>query len=66
MLGTRMKNQPFNTKIKSDYFTHCKKLKKMVKRKKYLFQKELYDKLLNWKETNPKQYWEVLNSLKKK
>jgi hypothetical protein len=37
----------------------------MAKRKKYLFQKELYDKLLNWKETNPKQYWKVLNFLKK-
>jgi hypothetical protein len=25
----------------------------------------LYEKLLNWKETDPKQYWQVLNSLKK-
>ena len=25
----------------------------------------MYEKLLNWKETDPKQYWQVLNSLKK-
>jgi hypothetical protein len=25
VLGTRMKSEPFNTKIRSDYFTHCKK-----------------------------------------
>jgi hypothetical protein len=27
--------------------------------------KGLYEKPLNWKETDPKQYWQVLNSLKK-
>jgi len=37
----------------------------MVKNKKYQFTKGLYEKLLNWKETDPKQYWQVLNSLKK-
>jgi hypothetical protein len=39
----------------------CKKLKKKVKNKKYQFTKGLYEKLLNWKETDPKQYWQVLN-----
>ena len=47
MLGTKMKNEPFNKKIRCDYFTHCKKMKKMVKQKKHFFEKELYDKLLN-------------------
>ena len=37
----------------------------MVKNKKYQYTKGLYEKLLNWKETDPKQYWQVLNSLKK-
>ena len=37
----------------------------MVKNKKYQFTKGLYEKLLNWKETDSKQYWQVLNSLKK-
>ena len=38
----------------------------MVKnKKKCQFTKGLYEKPLNWKETDPKQYWQVLNSLKK-
>jgi hypothetical protein len=35
-------------------------LKKKVKNKKYQYTKGLYEKLLNWKETDPKQYWQVL------
>jgi hypothetical protein len=35
-------------------------LKKKVKNKKYQYTKGLYEKLLSWKETDPKQYWQVL------
>ena len=64
-LGSEVKKQRFNLQLRVNYFTHCKKLKKKVKNKKYQFTKGLYEKLLNWKETDPKQYWQVLNSLKK-
>jgi hypothetical protein len=37
----------------------------MIKSKKYLFRKAIFDKLLNWKEIDPKQYWQYLNSLRK-
>jgi hypothetical protein len=37
----------------------------MAKRKKYQYRKALFDQLLNWKETDPKKYWEILNSFKK-
>jgi len=64
-LGSQVKKQPFNLQIRSNYFKQCKQIKKMAKKKKYQYKKEFFDKLLNWKETDPKKYWEVLNSFKK-
>ena len=37
----------------------------MVKKKKYQYKTKIYNQLLNWKESDPKQYWEVINKLKK-
>jgi len=62
---SEVKKQPFNLQLRVNYFAHWKKLIKMAKNKKYQFTKELYEKPLNWKEIDPKQYWQVLNSLKK-
>ena len=64
-LGIELKKQPFNLNLKSKFYKHCKELKKLTKQKKYIYKKDLFDKLLHWKETDPKQYWEVLNTLKK-
>jgi hypothetical protein len=33
-LGSEVKKQPFNLQLRVNYFTHCKKLKKMDKNKK--------------------------------
>ena len=63
-LGNKLRLQPFNGQVKLAFFKHSKDLKKMVKRKKYLYKKAIYDKLLNWRESDPKAYWQFLNSLK--
>ena len=34
----------------------------MIKRKKYLYKKSILDKLIHWKETDPKLYWQILNN----
>lgn len=60
-----MRQEPYNLQVRHNFFKHSKDLKRMIKRKKYLFKKDLFDKLLNWKETDPKQYWQLLNSLQK-
>ena len=59
-----MRQQPYNLNIRHNFFKHCKDLKKLIKRKKYLFRKAIFDKLSQWRETDPKQYWQLLNSLK--
>ena len=51
--------------IRYNFFKHCKELKKMVKRKKYLYTKSIFDQLKNWKETDSKLYWQFLNSIRK-
>ena len=63
-LGHKLQQQPFNRQLKSSFFKYSKDLKKMIKRKKYLYQKSIYDKLINWRETDPKSYWQTLNSLR--
>ena len=63
-LGKQMGSQPFNLQLRHNFFLFSKKLKKLVKRKKYLFKKNIFDKLIEWKETDPKQYWHLLNILK--
>ena len=63
-LGKLLRHQPFNLQIRHTFFKHCKDLKRIVKRKKYLYKKEFYDKLIHWRESAPKQYWQYLNSLR--
>jgi hypothetical protein len=36
----------------------------MIKRKKYLYKKSILDKLIHWKETDPKLCWQILNNLR--
>ena len=33
--------------------------------KNYQHKTELFNKLLNWRENDPKKYWDVLNTFKK-
>ena len=63
-LGKQMRQHPYDLQIRSSFFKYSKDLKKMVKRKKYLFKKDIFDKLLKWQEKDPKKYWELINSLK--
>ena len=36
----------------------------MIKRKKYLYKKSILNKLMHWKETDLKLYWQILNNLR--
>ena len=63
-IGQQMILHPFNVHLRNSFFIHAKKLKKLIKKKKYLYKKNIFDKLISWKETDPKQYWQLLNSLK--
>ena len=36
----------------------------MIKRKKYLCKKSIFNKLIHWKVTDPKLYWQILNNLR--
>lgn len=57
--GQTLKLQPYNLNIHHNFFRQCKELKRMIKSKKYLFKKAIFDQLLNWKEIDPKQYGNI-------
>ncbi|CAG2201512.1 unnamed protein product [Mytilus edulis] len=60
--GAKLRREPFNLELKCKFFTHAKKLKKLVKRKKIIFKKNLYETLTNLQENDPKKYWELLKN----
>ncbi|CAC5395340.1 unnamed protein product [Mytilus coruscus] len=62
--GAKLRREPFNLELKCNFFTHAKKLKKLVKRKKIIFKKKLFETLTNLQEKDPKKYWELLKKLK--
>ena len=47
------------------FFKLKKKFKSEVKRRKRDFKQGLYERLVNISESNPKEYWEMFNELKK-
>ena len=60
-----MKKQPFNLQLKNNFLKYSKECKKkLIKRKRNEHRKELFDKLMNLRETDPKQYWKLLKTLK--
>ena len=63
-LGNLLKNDPYNQNLKNQFLKHSKDCKKLIKKKSQQYRKELFDKLLNLKDSDPKQYWKILKSLK--
>ena len=63
-LGNLLKYDPFNQNLKNQFFKYSKDCKKLIKKKSQQYRKELFDKLLNLKDTDPKQYWKIIKSLK--
>jgi hypothetical protein len=41
--GIDLKRNPFNLQLKTKVYKHCKDLEKIVKQKKYLYKKEVYE-----------------------
>jgi hypothetical protein len=59
-----LKKQPFNLNLKNNFLTRSKECKKLIKKKTKQYKKELFDKLSALRDTDPKQYWKLLKSLK--
>ena len=62
--GDKLRKNPFDLNIKNTFYKHCKELKKLVKKKKILFKKDLFEKLTVLQESDPQKYWELLKTLK--
>jgi hypothetical protein len=63
-LGNLLKKQPFNLNLENNLLTRSKECKKLIKKKTKQYKKELFDKLSALRDTDPKQYWKLLKSLK--
>ena len=65
-IGKKIKHNPNEGVMKQKYFELCKTFKKMVKQKKYEYKQKICKSLSDNINKNPKEYWNVLKSLKKK
>ena len=63
-LGSALKKQPYDLHIKNSFLKYSKDCKKLTKKKIHLYKKQLFDKLLELRNSDPKQYWKMLKSLK--
>ena len=64
MLSTKLKNNPFDLCNRTEVFNQKKKIKKVVKRKKYEFKSRTLSKMTELKnELNQKEFWKMLNKL---
>ena len=63
-LGNLLKNDPYNNELRTRFLKCSKDCKKLIKKKTQLYKKEIFDKLLKLKESDPKEYWKLLKSLK--
>jgi ubiquinone biosynthesis protein Coq4 len=52
-LGSALKKQPL-VQLKNNFLKYSKECKKVIKRKRNQHRKELFDKLMNLRETDPK------------
>ena len=63
-LGNLLKKDPYNQELRTRFLKCSKDCKKLIKKKTQLYKKEIFEKLLNLKESDPKEYWKLLKSLK--
>ncbi|CAC5379711.1 unnamed protein product [Mytilus coruscus] len=63
-LAKLLQINPYNLNLRNNFLGHCKLCKKLIKRKKIQFKKEIFSKLSALRDTDPKQYWKLLKSLK--
>ena len=62
--GIKLRQNPFDLNTKNSFYKYCKELKKLVKKKKLIYKRELFEKLTHLQETDPQKYWELLKTLK--
>ncbi|CAC5381278.1 unnamed protein product [Mytilus coruscus] len=63
-LAKLLRINPNYLNLRNNFLDHCKLCKKLIKRKKNQFKKEIFSKLSALRDTDPKQYWKLLKSLK--
>ena len=64
-IGNKLKKCP-NSNLKHKYFELLKSFKKMVKQKKMQYRQNIYNSLTDTFNKKPKDYWEIIKSLKGK
>ena len=66
-LGNKMKHNPNNNVLKEKYFTLCKNFKKKNgETDKIEYKQKKINSLSDNMNKNPKEYWNILKSFKKK
>ncbi|MEW8547303.1 MAG: hypothetical protein AB2693_27665, partial [Candidatus Thiodiazotropha sp.] len=63
-IARNMFNQPFNLLLRNTYFKHYREYRKLVKFKKKNFKNKIVKQLDALENKDPKQYWNLVNSLK--
>ena len=62
--GQNIEKATLQSALRHNFLKHCKQCKKLIKKKRNLFSKEIFDKLSTLRDSDPKQYWKLLKSLK--
>ncbi|CAG2204105.1 unnamed protein product [Mytilus edulis] len=55
-LAKLLRINPYNLNLRNNFLGHCKLCKKLIKRKKNQFEKEIFSQLSALRDTDPKQY----------
>ena len=63
-LGKQLKITPFNNAIKQKYFGLLKSFRTIVRHKKQAYKQKMFNKLSSTINKNPKEFWNILKTLK--
>lgn len=67
IMNTKAKHMfqhPFDVSVRNNYYKHYREYRKLLKFKKKHFTKNLFSKLDDLESSDPKTYWNLVNSLK--
>ena len=59
-----MTQRPFDIQLQQLYLNKCRKYKKLLKQKQRCFRDNLVGRLVNMANTNPSEFWRILDTLK--
>ena len=65
-LGKQLRKDPYNNRLKPNYFYQLKCFRKIVKPKNQAYKQHTFDQLSDSMEKNPAEFWKILKSLDNK